>query len=90
MVDLDASMSRLLLSSKKSPTSSPPPDALEEEEEEEEEAVAALGLSRSSSDTAERVAGVPVDSVSQVDQFLREALEKPRERLASELLGLRY
>ncbi|CAL9133266.1 unnamed protein product [Musa acuminata var. zebrina] len=83
MVDLDASMSRLLLSSKKSPASSPPPDAPEEEEEEEEEeAVAALGLSRSSSDASERVAGVPVDAVSQVDQFLREALEKPRERLA--------
>ncbi|KAG6466343.1 R3H domain-containing protein 2-like [Zingiber officinale] len=77
MADLDASMSRLLLSTKKSSaSSSPPPDSVEEEEV----AVAAPPLA--SFDSSDQVGGVPVDSASQVDQFLREALEKPRERLA--------
>lgn len=51
------------------------------------EAVAALPLA--SLDPSDQVRGAPADAVSQVDQFLREALEKPRERLASKffLLG---
>ncbi|KAG6475424.1 hypothetical protein ZIOFF_064644 [Zingiber officinale] len=77
MADLDASMSRLLLSTKKnSDSSSSPLDA----EEDEVEAVAALPLA--SLDPSDQVRGAPADAVSQVDQFLREALEKPRERLA--------
>ncbi|RWW10405.1 hypothetical protein GW17_00026048 [Ensete ventricosum] len=79
MADLDASMSRLLLSSKEGSALSPSQEAVEEEEE----AAAALDTTRASLASVERAEGVPMDSVGQVDQFLREALEKPRERLAS-------
>ncbi|RRT67959.1 hypothetical protein B296_00017964 [Ensete ventricosum] len=78
MADLDASMSRLLLSSKEGSALSPSQEAVEEEEE----AAAALDTTRASLASVERAEGVPMDSVGQVDQFLREALEKPRERLA--------
>lgn len=78
MADLDASMSRLLLSSKKGSALSPSQEA-----EEEEEAAAALDTTRASLASVDGAEGVPLDAVDQVDQFLREALEKPRERLAS-------
>lgn len=81
MADLDASMSRLLLSSKNGSALSPSLEA--EEDEEEEEAAAALDTTRASLASVDGAEGVPMDAVGQVDQFLREALEKPRERLAS-------
>lgn len=79
MADLDASMNRLLLSSRNSSASSTlPPDAVDEATSPQQDLPALV----------ERAGGVPVEAVSQVDQFLREALEKPRERLASKLLLL--
>ncbi|CAL9120362.1 unnamed protein product, partial [Musa textilis] len=80
MADLDASMSRMLLSSKKGSALSPSQEA--EEEEEAAASAAALDTTRASLASVERAEGVPMDAVGQVDQFLREALEKPRERLA--------
>ncbi|CAL9185591.1 unnamed protein product, partial [Musa hybrid cultivar] len=77
MADLDASMGRLLLSSKNGSALSPSQEA-----DEEEEAAAALDTTRASLASVDGAEGVPMDAVGQVDQFLREALEKPRERLA--------
>ncbi|KAI3520359.1 hypothetical protein L1887_09735 [Cichorium endivia] len=77
VADLDATMSRLMLSSKRdnnsdsttSTTSSPPPPP-------SEFASASSTLARSSS------GGVLENMVNSVDQFLREALQNPRERLS--------
>lgn len=61
VADLDATMSRLLLSSKASDATPPSASA--------------------SVSSAENV--VSEDVINQVDQFLREAIQNPRERLSS-------
>lgn len=63
VADLDATMSRLMLSSNKEPKPELP-DAIS-----------------SSASSAEKV--IAEDVTNQVDQFLREAIQNPRERLSS-------
>ncbi|WOL03486.1 R3H domain-containing protein 2-like [Canna indica] len=72
MADLDAGISRLLVSSGKSPSLQDPAEGAAVPPQE----TGAPGPS------GERLGGVSEDDLVQVDQFLREALEKPRERLA--------
>ncbi|RVW36963.1 hypothetical protein CK203_034823 [Vitis vinifera] len=82
VADLDESMSRLMLSSSSSKKDSSSSSSLD----------ASVPASASASAPALSSSSVPVgsgmiseDSVNQVDQFLREALQNPRERLSSEL-----
>ncbi|OMO67821.1 Single-stranded nucleic acid binding R3H [Corchorus capsularis] len=67
VADLDATMSRLMLASKKEPKA-----------EFSDTACSASDLASGSS--AEKVIGE--DVINQVDQFLREAIQNPRERLS--------
>ncbi|XWS75330.1 hypothetical protein CRYUN_Cryun01aG0077200 [Craigia yunnanensis] len=66
VADLDATMSRLMLSSNKEPKSEFPD--------------ATSSLASASASSAEKV--VAEDIINQVDQFLREAIQNPRERLS--------
>lgn len=70
VADLDATMSRLGLSSSSNLDSKP--------QHELTDASSGSGSSASLEKASE-------DVVNQVDQFLREALQNPRERLSSEL-----
>ena len=70
VADLDATMSRLMLSSKKEPIPEFP-DATS---------------SSASASSAEKV--VAEDVINRVDQFLREAIQNPRERLSGKSLCL--
>lgn len=79
MADLDESMSRLLVSSQRSPAPSASSPSRELAEEAPPPAASASQVTPASS---WRGGGVLEDAVSQVDGFLREALEKPRERLS--------
>ncbi|KAL6328451.1 hypothetical protein AAG906_038326 [Vitis piasezkii] len=79
VADLDESMSRLMLSSSSSKKDSSSSSSLD----------ASVPASASASAPALSSSSVPVgsgmiseDSVNQVDQFLREALQNPRERLS--------
>ncbi|WOL03487.1 R3H domain-containing protein 2-like [Canna indica] len=72
MADLDAGISRLLVSSRRSSSRHDPAEG----ETVPPHETGAPGPS------CERRGGVSEDVLSQVDQFLLEALEKPRERLA--------
>nr|CAN60633.1 hypothetical protein VITISV_041704 [Vitis vinifera] len=87
VADLDESMSRLMLSSSSSKKDSSSSSSLD----------ASVPASASASAPALSSSSVPVgsgmiseDSVNQVDQFLREALQNPRERLSSELPRSRF
>nr|XP_010907139.1 R3H domain-containing protein 1 isoform X1 [Elaeis guineensis] len=83
LADLDDSMFRLMLSSKKSSDSStPPPSMAVDFAEEAPPPPDSVASSSFSSGLAERRRGPSEEVLSQVDQFLREALEKPRERLS--------
>ncbi|XP_059628425.1 uncharacterized protein LOC132271155 [Cornus florida] len=79
VADLDATMSRLMLSSKKdsssNASSSSPPELAD---------LSASASASASSSLASLASdgGVPEDLVNSVDQFLREALQNPRERLS--------
>lgn len=77
VADLDESMSRLLVSSRKSPASLPSRELAEEA------TPPAVSASQVAAASSGRRGVVLEDAVSQVDGFLREALEKPRERLSS-------
>ncbi|KAJ0972679.1 hypothetical protein J5N97_020638 [Dioscorea zingiberensis] len=80
MADLDESMSRLLLSTSKkaltaAASSSPPGDF--------DDDAPTIGVAAATAvDGGDRGRGIEEDAVCLVDQFLREALEKPRERLS--------
>ncbi|KAK2973943.1 hypothetical protein RJ640_001411 [Escallonia rubra] len=73
VADLDATMSRLLLSSNKNSSSSNLPSTSSSPPE----LVDVLAPSTTTS-----LACGPEDFVNSVDQFLREALQNPRERLS--------
>ncbi|KAK9156714.1 hypothetical protein Scep_003288 [Stephania cephalantha] len=77
MADLDESMSRLMVSCKKNPSSSQSPQFVDD-------AAADGGGGGGGSSVAwgGDGGGVSTDGVNQVDQFLREALQNPRERLS--------
>lgn len=80
VADLDESMSRLMLSSsssKKDSSFSSSVDAVVPA------SASAPALFSSAGSVCTDV--ISEDSVNQVDQFLREALQNPRERLSSEL-----
>lgn len=79
--DLDESMSRLMVSSKKNLSSF---RSTSLQEFDEDEAVPQLGATTTASSLipGEASSTVSEDSLNQVDLFLREALEKPRERLS--------
>ncbi|KAJ6803295.1 uncharacterized protein M6B38_107775 [Iris pallida] len=77
MADLDETMSRMMLtssSSSKKPSSAPPNPEFSDESAPASDAGNLGG--------GDRRGGVAEDALGQVDQFLREALEKPRERLS--------
>lgn len=89
IADLDESMSRLLL---KKDSSKPPPPPPQELRDGSASASASCNScsSSSSSSNSNSAAGdgcggekVSEDLVNQVDQFLREAIQNPRERLSS-------
>ncbi|KAA8534543.1 hypothetical protein F0562_032060 [Nyssa sinensis] len=84
VADLDASMSRLLLSSKKSSSSNLPSSAssLSTSPPELVDVSASASTSASSSSSSASSGGVSEDVINSVDQFLREALQNPRERLS--------
>ncbi|XP_010908184.2 uncharacterized protein [Elaeis guineensis] len=79
MADLDESMSRLLVSSQKTPS---PLASSPSQELAEEAPPPAASASQVAAASSGRGGEVLEDAVSQVDGFLREALEKPRERLS--------
>lgn len=88
--DLDESMSRLLVSSKKNSDSflsmsSPLQEFVDETAM--PFLTPAVTATAGSSGSGERCGVISEDALSQVDQFLREALEKPRERISSECAG---
>lgn len=74
VADLDATMSRLMLSS------SSKKDSQQHQEFSDPPPPASSSDSVSASLSADKVSD---DLVSQVDQFLREAIQNPRERLSS-------
>ena len=71
VADLDASVSRLMLSSS---NEEPKPEFLD------------ATSSSASTSSAEKL--VAEDAINQVDQFLREAIQNPRERLSGKSLLL--
>ncbi|XP_010271700.1 PREDICTED: cAMP-regulated phosphoprotein 21-like [Nelumbo nucifera] len=89
MVDLDESMSRLMVSCKKNLTTASPPEFADDSAAAPRPASTASSAVSSSSASAssssvgsEKIRGVSEDPINQVDQFLREALQNPRERLS--------
>ena len=83
LADLDESMSRLVVSSSSISKKKTPPPELVDDAPELASTPGPLPVRSSSSPSL-------ADTVDQVDQFLREALEKPRERLASKLMNFRF
>ncbi|XP_077241250.1 uncharacterized protein LOC143881839 [Tasmannia lanceolata] len=80
IADLDVGMSNLMVSSKKNPTASSFSSGFPEfSEESSDRSSSSLPLS---SVSAEQNEGCSDDVINQVDQFLREALQNPRERLS--------
>ncbi|GLT31883.1 hypothetical protein SLA2020_065850 [Shorea laevis] len=71
VADLDATMSRLMLSSKK-----------ESKQEFDDASSSATALPSASSSSASYEKVISEDLINQVDQFLREAIQNPRERLS--------
>ncbi|KAI0496848.1 hypothetical protein KFK09_023172 [Dendrobium nobile] len=83
-------MSRLLVSSKKNSDSFLSMSSPLQEFADETAMpylVASAATTAVSSGSGERCGVMSEDVLNQVDQFLREALEKPRERLSSECAG---
>ncbi|KAJ4970901.1 hypothetical protein NE237_004000 [Protea cynaroides] len=91
VADLDESMRRLIVSPKNNSTVSSLPRISSSEfasGDDRTSAATAAGVASSSASASsssvgsERIDGVSEDVISQVDQFLREALQNPRERLS--------
>jgi large subunit ribosomal protein L10Ae len=78
--DIDGPMSRLILSARRVSSS---PDLTEEGEEQQRDPPAPL--TQPPPQQQGPAAPSRDDSAAQVDQFLREALEKPRERLSGKI-----
>lgn len=76
MADIDERMSRLMILSSKKPSASQSPSH-DEAPTTASSATAVVAVS------GDRAGGISEEALNQVDQFLREALEKPRERLSS-------
>lgn len=75
VADLDESMSRLMLSSKK--------DSKPAQELSDSSASASVSASVALNSASADGEDASDDVINQVDQFLREALQNPRERLSS-------
>lgn len=75
VADLDASVKRLMISSSNKDSS---PSSLNP----------TTSSSSSCSASSQKVGGVSEDALDSVDEFLREALQNPRERLSGEVLIL--
>ena len=75
MVDLDERISRMMILSK--PSASPSPSPSPSPSSHQHEAPSGSVVS------GDQSGGISEEALNQVDQFLREALEKPRERLSS-------
>lgn len=79
VADLDASVKRLMISSSnKDSSTSSSPSSLNP----------TTSSSSSYSASSQKVGGVSEDALDSVDEFLREALQNPRERLSGEVLIL--
>ncbi|KAF5959170.1 hypothetical protein HYC85_000379 [Camellia sinensis] len=81
VADLEASVSRLMLSSSSNPPSSSSSSSSSNFAS-HELADASASVSSSSAVASQLIGGVSEDVISSVDQFLREALQNPRERLS--------
>lgn len=88
IADLDAAVTRLMLSSKKNPTD--PSESAGDPTASTASSSSSAAAASSSPETvsADRAGGSSEDASNQVDQFLREALQNPRERLSSKDLCL--
>uniref|UniRef100_A0A5B7AFP8 R3H domain-containing protein 2-like n=1 Tax=Davidia involucrata TaxID=16924 RepID=A0A5B7AFP8_DAVIN len=84
VADLDASMTKLMLSSKKNSSSNLPSSSSSSSTSPPElvDGSASALTSASSSSSSASSGGVSEDLINSVDQFLREALQNPRERLS--------
>ncbi|KAI8031411.1 R3H domain-containing protein 2 [Camellia lanceoleosa] len=82
VADLEASVSRLMLSSSSNPPSSSSSSSSSANSASHELADASASVSSSSAVASRLIGGVSEDVISSVDQFLREALQNPRERLS--------
>uniref|UniRef100_A0A5B7AAJ7 R3H domain-containing protein 2-like n=1 Tax=Davidia involucrata TaxID=16924 RepID=A0A5B7AAJ7_DAVIN len=82
VADLDASVSRLMLSAKKDSSSNRPSSSSSTSPSELVDVSASASASLSSFTSASSSGGVSEDVINSVDQFLREALQNPRERLS--------
>ncbi|XP_059665923.1 uncharacterized protein LOC132311823 [Cornus florida] len=84
LADLDTSMSRLILSSKKDTSCKAPSSSSSTSPElgDVSGSASSSGPASLSSSTSASPGGVSEDVINSVDQFLREALQKPRERLS--------
>lgn len=87
IADLDAAVTRLMLSSKKNPTD-PSESAGDPTAATASSSSSAAASSSPETVSADRAGGSSEDASNQVDQFLREALQNPRERLSSKDLYL--
>lgn len=87
IADLDAAVTRLMLSSKKNPTD-PSESAGDPTASTASSSSSAAASSSPETVSADRAGGSSEDASNQVDQFLREALQNPRERLSSKDLYL--
>lgn len=87
VADLDAAMTKLILSCKKDSSERVDAGFAEASPSSASSSAAASSSSSSlpSSAGVERDGGASEDVINQVDQFLREALQNPRERLSSKL-----
>eukprot|EP00268_Persea_americana_P056392 TRINITY_DN664_c0_g2_i2.p1 TRINITY_DN664_c0_g2~~TRINITY_DN664_c0_g2_i2.p1 ORF type:complete len:490 (+),score=105.94 TRINITY_DN664_c0_g2_i2:390-1859(+) len=81
IADLDVAVTRLMLSSKKNPTD-PSESAGDPTASTASSSSAAAASSSPEMVSADRAGGSSEDASNQVDQFLREALQNPRERLS--------
>ncbi|KAL7228448.1 hypothetical protein ACSBR2_007209 [Camellia fascicularis] len=82
VADLEASVSRLMLSSSSSNPPSSSSSSSFSNSASHELADASASVSSSSAVASQLIGGVSEDVISSVDQFLREALQNPRERLS--------
>ena len=81
IADLDVAVTRLMLSSKKNPTD--PSESAGDPTASTASSSSAAASSSPEMVSADRAGGSSEDASNQVDQFLREALQNPRERLSS-------
>lgn len=90
VADVEESMKRLLLSASSSAKDSATPSSSSSNCIAADDLTASGPLNLAFSSGAENagVSGLSDDAINQVDQFLREALQNPRERLSSKIFLL--